>query len=81
MPTIADYVKTQTEEVLSEALPESHRRVSDYFEKASKHQREAVRLFELGDDRQAEMHANIARRHAQAGMDIRHPTVQQNSWH
>jgi len=81
MTTIAQYVKTQFDEAQPEDLAESHRRVADYFEKATKHQREAVRLYELGDNRQTEMHANIARRHAQTGMDVQHKHTDLNSWH
>jgi hypothetical protein len=49
---------------------EVERNHADLHERASKHHREAARLYERGDWRQADIHASIARGHAVAAMEL-----------
>jgi hypothetical protein len=66
MDTIGEYVKHQCEDESRDA----HSKVADCYEKALKHQREAARLAQMGDQEQAQMHSQIARKHGQAAIDM-----------
>ncbi|HPW06220.1 MAG: hypothetical protein KA287_00280 [Rhodoferax sp.] len=41
-----------------------------HFRRAARHGQEAERLFRMGDDRQAAMHASISRKHTAAAMEL-----------
>jgi len=53
-----------------EPVQDGHRKAADVHERAFRHHREAARLHEKGDHRQADIHANIALGHAQAAAQI-----------
>jgi hypothetical protein len=40
------------------------------FQRAARHEQEAERLYRIGDDRQAAMHASISRKHASAAVEL-----------
>jgi hypothetical protein len=48
-------------------------------ERAERHQQEADRLYRLGDDRQAAMHASISRKHRDAAQNLAASAVSQGS--
>ncbi len=74
MTTFGDYVKSTSQSMPLSAIPdtpqESHRKAADVHERAFRHHREAARLHEKGDHRQADIHANIALGHAHAAAQI-----------
>jgi hypothetical protein len=51
--------------------------MADYYDRAATHQREALRLFQAGESQQAEVHCSMARKHAQAAVDL-YPAFAQN---
>lgn len=73
MTSIGDYVRGQARRSSLAA----HFTMADYYERAAKYQREALRLFQLGETQQAEVHAHIARKHAQAAIEL-YPVFAQN---
>jgi len=73
MMTIGDYVRGQP----SRASESVHFAMTDYYERAATHQREALRLFQAGNSQQAELHAHIARKHAMAAIEM-HSKFSQN---
>ena len=73
MMTIAEYVRTQPRQ---NALS-VHFTMADYYERAAVQQREALRLFQAGNSRQAEVHAYLARKHALAAIEM-HSKSSQN---
>lgn len=73
MTSIGDYVRGQARRSSLAA----HFTMADYYERAATHQREALRLFQAGDSQQAELHCNIARKHALAAIEL-YPVFAQN---
>lgn len=61
---------TPAQQPTSKNTPQYRHRVAvELHEKAIKHHREAARLHETGDQRQADSHANIAHRHAVSALE------------
>ena len=73
MTSIGDYVRGQARRSSLAA----HFTMADYYDRAAAHQREALRLFQAGESQQAELHCSIARKHAQAAVDL-FPALSQN---
>lgn len=81
MNTFEDYVRNTSQPMPLSAQPEfnrpdgdapeiTHRKAADVHERAVRHHREAARLLEKGDHRQADIHANIALGHAQSAAQL-----------
>jgi hypothetical protein len=51
----------------------------DLSERADRHQKEADRLYRLGDDRQAAMHASISRKHRDAARNLDASAISQQA--
>ena len=72
MNSISDYIKTHIEAASSGA----QERVLRLRERAAKHQKESARLVRVGDARQAELHASIARTHTHSALTLEQESLE-----